>query len=205
MLYVSRMRTAAILLTVLVVCGFAVPNLFPEETTRNWPTWAQGRLVLGPDLQGGTSLLFEVDRNDILTRLLDDARQEVRRTLQNARINWVNAPTARGNAVEVRLRDEDFVAGFAQLRKVFQPLNGVRDFDVVDGGGGLVRLTPAEAVIAERARLAVDKAMPMIERRAKEVEAVKVTVQRQESDRILVQVPGYGDPRRPFGIPMVEF
>jgi preprotein translocase subunit SecD len=198
MLYFSRMTTAAILLTVLVVCGFAVPNLFPEETTRNWPAWAQGRLVLGPDVQGGTSVLLEVDRNDVVAILLDEARQEVRRTLRDARIGWRRAPAARGNAVEVRLREEDVVAGFAQLREVFQPLNGVHEFDVVDGGSGLVRLTPTEAAIADRTRLTVAKAMPMIERRLN-LFGVKATVRRQRLDRISLQVPGHGDPRVPGG------
>jgi preprotein translocase subunit SecD len=204
MLHFSRLKTVAILLTVFVLCGFAVPNFFSEETTRSWPAWAQRRLVLGPDLQGGTSLLFEVNRNDVFAKLLDVAREEVRRTLRDARISWVSAPVARGNAVEVRLREEDFVAMFARLGEVFRPLKGVLDFDVVDAGSGVVRLTPTEAAIAELTRLSVVSAMPMIEQRVSWV-SVKATVQRQGVDRILVQVPGYGDPRLPGGFYWPEF
>jgi preprotein translocase subunit SecD len=201
MLHFSRLKTAAILLTVFVLCGFAVPSLLPEETTRNWPSWAQGRIVLGPDLQGGTSLLLEVDRKDVLARLLDEAREEVRRMFREGRVSWASAPVVRGNAVEVGLREEDFVAVFAKLREVF---NVVRDFDVVDAGSGVVRLTPTEAAIAELTRLSVVSAMPMIEQRVSWV-SVKATVQRQGVDRILVQVPGYGDPRLPGGFYWPEF
>jgi preprotein translocase subunit SecD len=197
MLYFSRMRTAAILLTVLVVCGFAVPNLFSEETTRNWPSWAQGRLVLAPELQGGSSFLLEVDRDDIRAQLLESLSQEVRRTLREAHIGWAIHPVVRANGVEVRLSEDDFEAGFALLHEMSQPFNGIQDFDVVDAGGGRVRLTPTEAAIAERAHLAVDIAMPIIERRYNQLGIVgaKATVQRQGSDRLLVQMPGLGDPR----------
>jgi preprotein translocase subunit SecD len=196
MLHFSRLKTAAILLTVFVLCGFAVPSLLPEETTRNWPSWAQGRIVLGPDLQGGTSLLLEVDRKDVLARLLDEAREEVRRMFREGRVSWASAPVVRGTAVEVGLREEDFVAVFAKLREVF---NVVRDFDVVGGGSGHVRLIPTEAAVAERTRLTVIYEMPTLENAYNQL-GVKATVQRQGSDRIRVQVPGHGDPLQPGGI-----
>src|SRR5215470_2633082 len=182
MLYFSRAKAAAILLTALVVCGFMVPNFFTEQTVKNWPAWAQRRLVLGLDLQGGSHILLEVDRNDVIKQRLDTLRDEVVRTLREARITWANAPAVRGGSVEVRLREGgDFSTAFAKLRGLSQPLggvlqgNGMRTLDVVDAGGGLVRIT---------------------EKRINELGLVEPTVQRQGTDRILVQVPGLGDPRR---------
>jgi preprotein translocase subunit SecD len=189
MLHFSRLKTAAILLTVFVLCGFAVPNLLPEETTRSWPAWAQRRIVLSPDIQGGSTIVLEVDRKDVIAKLLDEARQEARHTVRDAHVNLVRPPAVRGDAVEVRLQGEDLAVGFAQLREVF---TRVGEFDVVDAGDGLVRLTPTEAAIAARAR--VSDAMPIIENRIKQL-GIKPTVQRQGSDRILVQMPGLGDPR----------
>ena len=61
MLYFTRWKALGIILTALLVCLFAVPNFFPESTLKNWPLWAQRRLVLGLDLQGGSYLLLEVD------------------------------------------------------------------------------------------------------------------------------------------------
>src|SRR5258706_12374937 len=93
MLYFSRAKAAAILLTALVVCGFTVPNFFSEQTVKSWPAWAQRRLVLGLDLQGGSHILMEVDRNDIIRQGLDALRYEVVRRLPMARITWAIAPT----------------------------------------------------------------------------------------------------------------
>src|SRR5215470_17218547 len=203
MLYFSRAKAAAILLTALVVCGFMVPNFFTEQTVKNWPAWAQRRLVLGLDLQGGSHILLEVDRNDVIKQRLDTLRDEVVRTLREARITWANAPAVRGNGVEVRLREGgDFSTALTKLRGLSQPLggvlqgNGLRTLDVVDAGGGLVRLTPTEAAMLERTRQTIDQSVPIIEKRINELGLVEPTVQRQGTDRILVQVPGLGDPRR---------
>jgi preprotein translocase subunit SecD len=203
MLYFSRAKAAAILLTALVVCGFTVPNFFSEQTVKSWPAWAQRRLVLGLDLQGGSHILLEVDRNDIRKQRLDTLRDEVVRTLREARITWAQAPAVRGTSVEVRLREGgDFSTAYTKLRGISQPLggvlqgNGMRTLDVVDAGGGLVRLTPTDAAMLERTRQTIDQSVPIIEKRINELGLVEPTVQRQGTDRILVEVPGLGDPRR---------
>ena len=203
MLYFSRAKAAAIVITALVVCSFIVPNFFSEQTVKGWPAWAQRRLVLGLDLQGGSHILLEVDQGDIRKQRLDTLRDEVLRTLREARITWSNAPAVRGNGVEVRLREgTDFPTAFGKLRDLSQPLggvlqgNGLRTLEVVDGGGGLVRLTPTDAAMIERTRQTIDQSVPIIEKRINELGLVEPTVQRQGTDRILVQVPGLGDPRR---------
>jgi preprotein translocase subunit SecD len=203
MLYFSRAKAAAILLTALVICAFMIPNFFSEQTVKGWPAWAQRRLVLGLDLQGGSHILLEVDRNDVRKQRLDSLRDEVVRTLREAKITWANVPAVRGNSVEVRLREgQDFQAALSKLRGLSQPLggvlqgNGVRTLEITDAGGGLVRITPTEAAILERTRGTIDQSVPIIERRINELGLVEPTVQRQGTDRILVQVPGLGDPRQ---------
>jgi SecD/SecF fusion protein len=203
MLYFSRAKALSILLGALVVCSFMVPNFLPAESVKSWPRWMQSRLVLGLDLQGGSHILLEVDRNDVRKQRLDGLREEVVRTLREAHITWANAPAVRGNSIEVRLRENtDFAAALAKLRGLSQPLggvlqgNGVRTLEVTDAGGGLVRLAPTEAAMVERTRATIDQSVPIIERRINELGLVEPTVQREGTDRILVQVPGLGDPRQ---------
>jgi len=68
MLYISKWKATAILLTALICCLFAVPNFFPESMVKRWPAWAQRHIVLGLDLQGGSHILLEVDANDVRRR-----------------------------------------------------------------------------------------------------------------------------------------
>jgi preprotein translocase subunit SecD len=161
MLYFTRWRALAIILTVLAVCLCAVPNFFSEATVKTWPTWAQRRLVLGLDLQGGSYLLLEVDANAVKKDKLDQLRDDVRRVLRDAKVAYTGL-AIKGDSVEVRItKDIDLPTALAKLRELSQPLggllgsNGQRSLEVSDAGGGLIRLTIPPAAITDRTRQAV--------------------------------------------------
>jgi preprotein translocase subunit SecD len=201
MLYFTRWKALGIILTALLVCLCAVPNFFSEATVKNWPLWAQRRLVLGLDLQGGSYLLLEVDSNYVKKEKLDQIRDEVRRTLREARIGYTGLAT-RGDAVEVRVKDTELQTALSKLRELSQPLGGLlgssgqRSLEATDAGGGLIRLTVPQAAITERIRQTIDQSMQIVERRVNQLGTVEPVIQRQGTDRILVQVPGLQDPTR---------
>ena len=107
MLYFSRWKALSILLTAVIVCAFAAPNFISPERVKTWPEWAQRYVVLGLDLQGGSHILLQVDTNDVMNQRLEGLRQDVIKTLRGEKIVWANAPARKGNAVEVRLREDD--------------------------------------------------------------------------------------------------
>jgi preprotein translocase subunit SecD len=201
MLYFTRWKALGIILTALVVCLCAVPNFFPEATVKGWPLWAQRRLVLGLDLQGGSYLLLEVDSNYVKKEKLDQIRDDVRRTLREARIGYTGL-ASRPDAVEVHVKDTDLQNALAKLRELSQPLTGLlgsrgqRSLQVSDAGGGVIRLTVPEAAITERIRQTIEQSMQIVERRVNQLGTVEPVIQRQGTDRILVQVPGLQDPTR---------
>jgi preprotein translocase subunit SecD len=202
MLYFTRWKALAIILTALVVCLCAVPNFFPEATVKTWPKWAQRHLVLGLDLQGGSHILLEVDSNSVKKDKLEQVRDDVRRTLRDAKIVYTGLGV-RNDVVEVRItKDTDLPTALSKLRELSQPLggllgsNGQRSLDVSDAGGGLIRLTVPPAAITERVRQSVEQSIQIVERRVNELGTVEPLIQRQGADRILVQVPGLQDPTR---------
>jgi preprotein translocase subunit SecD len=201
MLYFTRWKAAAIILTALVVCLFAVPNFLPASVVDSWPKWAQRHIVLGLDLQGGSHILLEVDTKTVRKDMLEALRDDVRRVLRDARIGYTGL-VVRGNSVEVRIREG---ANSSQARdKLFtlaQPLGGIlsatgqRNIDITSEGD-LYRLTLTEPAIVERVRQSVDQSIQIIERRVNELGTVEPLIQREGTDRILVQVPGLQDPTR---------
>ena len=202
MLYFTRWKALAIILTALVVCLCAVPNFFPEATVKTWPKWAQRHLVLGLDLQGGSHILLEVDSNSVKKDKLDQVRDDVRRTLRDAKIPYTGL-AVRADNVEVRItREADVSGALTKLRELSQPLGGLlgssgqRSLEVSDAGGGLIRLTVPPAAITDRVRQSVEQSIQIVERRVNELGTVEPLIQRQGVDRILVQVPGLQDPTR---------
>src|SRR6187455_2939171 len=202
MLYFTRWKALAIILTALVVCLCAVPNFFPESQVKTWPKWAQRHLVLGLDLQGGSYLLLEVDSNYVKKEKLDQVRDDARKTLRDARIAYTGL-AAKNGAVEVRIsKEEEFQTALGKLRELSQPLggllgsNGQRSLEVSSADGGLIRLTVPQAAITDRIRQSVEQSIQIIEKRVNELGTVEPLIQRQGADRILVQVPGLQDPTR---------
>jgi preprotein translocase subunit SecD len=200
MLYFTRWKALAIIFTALLVCLFAVPNFFPEAKVRTWPLWAQRHLVLGLDLQGGSYLLLEVDSNYVRKEKLEQVRDDVRRALREAKIGYTGL-NARNDAVEVRIsRDTDVPTALTKLRELSQPLGGLlgssgqRTLEVSDAGGGLIRLTVPQAAITDRIRQTIEQSIQIVERRVNQLGTVEPIIQRQGTDRILVQVPGLQDP-----------
>ena len=202
MLYFTRWKALAIILTALVVCLCAVPNFFPEARVKTWPKWAQRHLVLGLDLQGGSHILLEVDSNSVKKDKLDQVRDDVRRTLREAKIPYTGL-AVRNDYVEVRItKDTDLQNALTKLRELSQPLGGLlgssgqRSLEVSDAGSGLIRLNVPQAAITERVRQSVEQSIQIVERRVNELGTVEPLIQRQGLDRILVQVPGLQDPTR---------
>jgi preprotein translocase subunit SecD len=201
MLFFTRWKAAAILLTAFFVCLCAVPNFFPESTVKHWPAWAQRHIVLGLDLQGGSHLLLQVDASAVRKERLQSLNDDVLRVLRAARIQFTGRAIV-GNGVQAHItRDTDMDNALAKLRELSTPLSGIlgtsgqRTVDVT-ANGNLITLTPSDAALTERIRQAVDQSIQIIERRVNELGLVEPTIQREGIDRILVQVPGLQDPSR---------
>src|ERR1700751_1774114 len=96
MLYFTRWKATAIVLTALIICLFAVPNFLPEKFVKTWPKWAQRHVVLGLDLQGGSHILLEVDSAAVRKEKLEAVRDDIRRVLREARVGVTAAPVVRG-------------------------------------------------------------------------------------------------------------
>ena len=201
MLFFTRWKAAGILLIALVACLFALPNFFSESTVRAWPSFAQRHIVLGLDLQGGSSLLLEVDTAAVRKEKLQGIADDVLRILRGARIPFTGR-AVHGNSVEVHVtHDTDVENAMSKLRELSQPLSGIlgssgqRSVDITENAG-TITLTPSDAAVAERVRQAVDQSIQIIERRVNELGLVEPTIQREGASRILVQVPGLQDPSR---------
>ncbi len=106
MLYFSRWKTTLIWLAVLAGVVFAAPNLLDRQQAANLPEWLPSKqLTLGLDLQGGSYMLLQVERQDIIKDRLTTTVDDVRRLLREAGIGYTGL-SGTGQIVQVRIRDE---------------------------------------------------------------------------------------------------
>jgi len=204
MLHYSRTKTLLTLLIVVVGLLLIVPNFLTPAQRAALPSWVpSSAIVLGLDLQGGSHLLLEVDAKALRQERLQGLRDEARRALRDERIGYTGLGIVNG-AVQLRLRDTaDNDKALQKLRTLAQPITntvlgatGELDLDVASNGQGLITITPTQAGIENRIRAAVDQSIEIVRRRVDELGTTEPNIQRQGSDRILVEVPGLQDPQR---------
>jgi SecD/SecF fusion protein len=82
------------------------PQSADRQQAESLPDWAPSKkLTLGLDLQGGSYMLLQVERQDIIKDRLTTTVDDVRRLLREAGIGYTGL-SGTGQMVQVRIRDE---------------------------------------------------------------------------------------------------
>lgn len=178
--------------------GFAT-----EEQTAamaKWPSFLPSSLVnLGLDLRGGAHLLAEVQVSDVYAQRMDVLWPEVRDALRDVRdqVGSVRRNPSAPGTLRVTISNPDGMAVAVEKVKALSTpvvsLTGVgqNDLDVtVDGDEIVVQLSEPEKVATDNRTM--QQSLEIIRRRVDEVGTREPTIQREGTDRILIQVPGIG-------------
>jgi SecD/SecF fusion protein len=204
MLYFSRWKTISIWAVVILCFIFAAPNLFPQSVLDRLPSWVPDKpMTLGLDLQGGSHILLQVDRNDLIGERMETSRDDIRTLLRDARIGYTGL-SASGHTVQVRITEANEVdAAKTALQPLLAPISSglfgggtISEFALEEPEPGLLRFTLTDDGIEYRVSSAATQSIEVVSRRINELGTNEPIVQRQGSDRILVQVPGLQDPGR---------
>ena len=105
MLQFSPIRTAIILIVSVLAIVLAVPNFFSKETTANWPSFLpHDGMTLGLDLQGGSHLLLQINREALIADRVKQLRRDARNKLASE-LGIGNIITTDTNGITVELTD----------------------------------------------------------------------------------------------------
>ncbi len=179
---------------ILGLCLFglltALPNIMPESKLQSWPDFLpRSKVSLGLDLQGGSSILLQVDVATALKDNMDSTLDEIRTVFRKEKIGYRQL-RVQGIGIEIELRDpKDQDAAYKAITSRFRG-----DFKVSNQNGHIT-LELSEEAIKERRRGAIDQSIEIIRRRIDEMGTKEPSIQRQGDDRILVQLPGVDDPK----------
>ena len=171
-----------------------------EAAIAQWPNWLPSGLVnLGLDLRGGAHLLAEVQVADVYKDRIDGLWPDVRDALRTERdaVGNVRREPSDPGVLKVKISNPANMAKAVEVvRALAQPvvtLTGVGQTDIEVAGAGdilTVQLSEAERVATDSRT--IQQSLEIIRRRVDEVGTREPTIQRQGTDRILIQVPGIG-------------
>jgi len=146
-------------------------------------------MYLGLDLRGGVHFLMQVDMSAALGKKAEATVGDVRTVLRDASLRHAGI-TRKGNAVEVRFRDQ---AGLDSALRAFT--EKLPEWDWVASGGAEPALTGNLKPVAARQvqEQAIKQNITTLHNRINELGVAEPVIQQQGVDRVVVQLPGVQD------------
>ncbi|WP_160004416.1 protein translocase subunit SecDF [Rhizobium sp. 18055] len=207
MLHFSRWKTLLIWFVVLVAVLIAAPNFMPGNWFSALPSWlADNRVVLGPDLRGGTHAVFQIERADISRQQLVATVGDISRTLRQANIRYTGL-TGNDQTVTVKITDPNQVqAAVAALQDITASTRSglfgstTQNVTLKQSDSGELTLEILDAAIDRAISVAQAQSVDIVSRRIAGLGNPDFTVRTEGADRIDVQVFGTVDAERLKGI-----
>jgi protein-export membrane protein SecD len=206
MLQFTNWQKGLIALLVAAAAYFTVPNFFDSENPV--PGFANTKVTLGLDLQGGSYLLMKVDTDKVIEDRIENVRKDVRLALRGRggsggdRITFF-PPTKRDDTVTVQIRKaEEADEAQRRLEGLIAPVGGIgsiyRNLEVekVAGTTDTFALTMTEEAKRIYADQAVADSIEAVRRRVDGLGTTEPSIVRQGADRIVLQLPGDEDSER---------
>lgn len=190
MVVFPRWKIFVVCAVLLTSVAFVLPNLLPQSAVDKLPDWMPERRVnLGLDLQGGASLLMEVDLAFAAEERIGSVLESVRERLRSARIGYQNLSIVDGQVVFDLRNPEDSDRARTLLAQLSPDL-------LISVDSPRVFASFSEnSTLQWRARL-VEQSIEITRARLDETGTREPAIQRQGEDRILIQVPGERNPER---------
>ena len=190
MLEFPRWKITFVLLVSLLFVLLALPNVLSENTMKKLPGFLPSQTIpLGLDLRGGSHLLLELDFASYKRDHFANIRDALRDSLRKAKVGYVDLH-ATGNEVSLRIRPET-VGKDVKLAEIYR--NADPDLSVEEKGD-VTRLYYTDTKLKALQMRLLDQSIEIVNRRVNEAGTKEPIIQRQGTDRIVVQVPGLGDP-----------
>ncbi|CNH35407.1 preprotein translocase subunit SecD [Yersinia thracica] len=148
-------------------------------------------MKLGLDLRGGVHFLMEVDMDTALGKLQEQTMDTLRSDLREKNIPYATVRKLDNYGVEVRFRDDktrDDAVSYLSSRH--------RDLVIGSNGSNTLKAVMSDDRLREAREYAVQQNITILRNRVNQLGVAEPLVQRQGSDRIVVELPGIQDTAR---------
>jgi preprotein translocase subunit SecD len=188
MLHFPTWKISVIILVSLLGILFAAPNFMTASQREHIPAWLpHNTMSLGLDLQGGSHLLLEVDFDTYLKDQLEQLQDSLRVELRKNKIFYTGL-SVKDKQVHFTLRNAE------DSEKVIKLIRELSHEVQVQPNNGFFEVSFQEVTLKELQNRVLDQSIEIVRRRIDETGTREPIIQRQGSNRILLQVPGLNDP-----------
>jgi protein-export membrane protein SecD len=204
MFHYPRWKILSILGTVFIALLLAVPNVLPLRTQDYWKNkFGLHPMTLGLDLQGGSNILMEVDRKDLVDKVQQQLMGDIRAKLREGKIGYSGLGKADNGVTVAITKPEDVEKTKTALSTLLQPLDSgllsvgtsVNLFALNQNAQQFTFVIQPQGFDAKMAN-ALKQAMRVLELRINGLGTTESSIQQQGKDRISIQIPGLQDPER---------
>ncbi len=148
-------------------------------------------MKLGLDLRGGVHFLMEVDMETALNKLQEQNIDSLRSELRDQGILYSSVRKLDNYGVEVRFRDND---ARSKAESYLEPRH--RDLVFSTGANSTLKVVMSDDRLREARTYAVQQNITILRNRVNQLGVAEPLVQRQGTDRIVVELPGIQDTAR---------
>ncbi|MCG3468931.1 protein translocase subunit SecD [Xenorhabdus bovienii] len=148
-------------------------------------------MKLGLDLRGGVHFLMEVDMETALSKLQEQNIDSLRSELRDQGILYSSVRKLDNYGVVVRFRDND---ARSKAESYLEPRH--RDLVFSTGANSTLKVVMSDDRLREARTYAVQQNITILRNRVNQLGVAEPLVQRQGTDRIVVELPGIQDTAR---------
>lgn len=190
MLRFPRWKMVMVLGVIAFFIVAMLPNLLSSEARAKLPSFFPKQTVnLGLDLRGGSHLLLEMDFKSYLRDHMTNMRDGLRAELRKAKIGY-RSLTVGKDSISVALRTETIPPG-TNLNAIYRTIDPGLTSEENDG---VTKLYYTERALKEMQVNLLQQSIEIVDRRVNETGTREPIIQRQGTNRIVLQVPGLEDP-----------
>jgi preprotein translocase subunit SecD len=158
------------------------------STVPNWLEKIGAKpMLLGLDLQGGVHFLMQVDQKAALDKRMDATAEDVRVSLRDGRVLYESVERRGANSIVATL------ASPADAEKARVEIAKSQPNLLLDVQGNTLTVQISEAEMQRMAVEAIEQNVGTLRNRINALGVSEPIIQRQGSDRIVVQLPGVQD------------
>ena len=193
MLYYPRWKIVLIAAIIAFGIIYSLPNILDKDTRawmeKNAPFMPNQTVNLGLDLQGGAHILYNIDFDTVYSDHMNALADSLRGDLRDEGIVTSSLASSR-DAITLKLSNTgDLDAARSIIRQLEQGLN-------IDTNGDVLTVTLDDSLKADVQNKVIAQTIEVVRRRVDETGTKEPVINRQGDTRVLVQVPGEGNPER---------